>query len=101
MPPPAVTTIYPQILRLSSDRSSGKVKLDDAAPVELQEGQFTSDALGWGKHTLEITSGNATATIHFEAAPSRAPVLTENPTAKELKAIAVTSFGNQVRIQSN
>ena len=101
VPPPVVATISPQILRLSSDLPSGKVKLDDGLPAELQEGQFTSDALGWGKHTLEITSGSASAMFHFEAAPSRAPVLTENPTAKELKAIAVTSFGNQARIQAS
>jgi eukaryotic-like serine/threonine-protein kinase len=90
----------PQILRLVSDLPSGKVTLDGQPPVDLQDGQFSNEALGWGKHTLEITSGGAKATISFEAVPGRAPVLTEPPTAKELKAVVATSFGNQARIQT-
>src|SRR5208337_636809 len=69
-------------------------------PAELQDGQFTNDALGFGKHTLEVTSDRMKATIAFEAAPGRTPVLTETPTAKEVKAVVVTSFQNQVHIQA-
>jgi serine/threonine protein kinase len=90
----------PQVLRLASDLQSGKVKLDEDPPAELQDGQFNNETLGFGKHTLEITSGGIKATIGFEAAEGRAPILTEPPTAKEVKAVVVTSFQNQVHIQA-
>ena len=95
LPPP-----MPQVLRVSSDLQSGKVKFDEDASAELQDGQFANEALGLGKHTLEITSGSVKTTIGFEAAAGRMPVLTEAPTAKEVKAVVVTSFQNQAHIQA-
>jgi serine/threonine protein kinase len=100
VPPQIPKVELPQSLRLASDLAFGKVKLDDQTPSELQDGQFTNDGLGWGTHTLEITSGGAKASIPFEASPGRAPVLTGTPTAKEVKAVVVTSFGNHARIQA-
>ena len=90
-----------QVLRLSSDLQSGKVAVDDQPAVELTEGQFPDQELAWGKHTIEVTSGSARATITFEAASGRAPQLAGPPAAKELNAVVVTSFGNQARIQAN
>jgi hypothetical protein len=100
MPPPPSVVVVPQSLRIASDLVSGKVKLDDQQPGELQEGQFTNEAITWGKHTIEITSGGVKSSVTFEAAPGRAPVLSEPPTAKEAKAVVVTSFGTQARIQA-
>jgi serine/threonine-protein kinase len=97
---PVPAAPMPQVLHLASDLPSGKVKLDEEPPVELQDGQFANEALGLGKHTLEITSGRINATIAFEAAQGQTPVLTETPTAKEVKAVVVTSFQNQVHIQA-
>ncbi len=98
--PPVPAAPMPQVLHLASDLQSGKVKLDEDAPVELQDGQFVNEALGLGKHTLEVTSGGVKAMIVFEAAQGHTPVLTETPTAKEVKAVVVTSFQNQVHIQA-
>ncbi len=98
--PPVAAVPMPQVLHLASDLQSGKVKLDEDSPAELQDGQFTNESLGLGKHTLEVTSGGIKTTIAFEAAQGRAPVLTEAPTAKEVKAVVVTSFQNQVHIQA-
>lgn len=100
-PPPQPAVELPQILRLATDLPSGKVKIDEQAPADLQDGQFTNEAMGWGPHTLEISAGSAKATIKFEAAPRRAPVLTEAPAVKEMKAVVVTSFGNQAHVQSS
>jgi serine/threonine-protein kinase len=97
---PVPAAPMPQVLHLASDLQSGKVKLDEEPPVELQDGQFVNEALGLGKHTLEITSGSIKATIVFEAAQGRTPVLSETPTAQEVKAVVVTSFQNQVHIQA-
>ena len=99
-PPPAVVVELPPALRLSSDLSRGMVKVDDREAVELKDGEFTIENLGWGKHTLEITSGPAKANIQFEAVRGGLPSITNTPTAKELKAVVVTSFGNQARIQA-
>ncbi len=100
VPPPAPVVEMPQSLRIASDLAFGKVKLDDQQAWELQEGQFTNEAVAWGKHTLEIASGGVKTGITFEAAPGRAPVLSEPPTAKEAKAVVVSSFGTQAHIQA-
>ncbi|PYT25164.1 MAG: hypothetical protein DMG58_24815 [Acidobacteria bacterium] len=92
--------VVPQSLRIASDLVSAKVKLDDQQPADLQDGQFTSDAISWGNQTIEITSAGVKTVVVFEAAAGRAPVLSEPPTAKEAKAVVVTSFGNQARIQA-
>src|SRR5260221_8402638 len=100
VPPPTPVVVVPQSVRIASDLVSGKVKLDDQQPGELQDGQFTNEAVAWGKHTIEITSGGVKTSVTFEAASGRAPVLSEPPTAKEAKAVVVTSFGTQARIQA-
>jgi len=100
VPPPPSVVVVPQSLRIASDLVSAKVKLDDQQPADLQDGQFTSEAIGWGKHTIEITSGGVKTVVVFEATAGRAPVLSAPPTAKEAKAVVVTSFGNQARIQA-
>ena len=89
-----------QILRLTSDLQSGKVKLDADRPVDLQDGQYANEALGLGKHTLEITSGSVKTNIGFGTGQGRMPVLTETPTAQEVKAVVLTSFQNQAHIQT-
>ncbi len=90
----------PQVLRVTSDLQSGKVKFDEEAAAELQDGQFANESLGLGKHTIEITSGSVKTNIGFEAAERRMPVLTETPVAKEVKAVVLTSFQNQAHIQA-
>jgi len=99
VPPPSAVVEVPQSLRIASDLVSGKVKLDDQQPWDLQDGQFTNETLAWGKHTIEITSGGVKTGVTFEAAPGRAPVLSGSPTAREAKAVVVTSFGTQAHIQ--
>jgi len=101
-PPAPVIPPVPvaQVLRVTSDFQTGKVKFDEEAATELQDGQFTNESLGLGKHSLEISSGSAKTNIGFEAAQGRMPVLTEAPTAKEVKAVVLTSFQNQAHIQA-
>ena len=100
-PPPVIPPVpVAQVLRVTSDFQTGKVKFDDEAATDLQDGQFANEALGLGKHTLEITSGSSKTNIGFEAAAGRMPVLTETPTAKEVKAVVLTSFQNQAHIQA-
>jgi len=101
VPPPAPVVELHQVLRLSSDLQSGKVKVDDQPAVELTDGQLPDQELTWGKHDIEVTSGSARTSINFEAASGRAPVLSEAPKAKELNAVVVTSLGNQVHIQGS
>ncbi len=101
VPPPAPVVELRQVLRLSSDLPSGKVKVDDQPSAELTDGQLPDQELAWGKHDIEVTSGSARTSINFEAASGRAPVLSEPPKAKELNAVVVTSLGNQVHIQAS
>jgi len=100
VPPPVAAVELPQALHMGSDLAFGKLKLDDQPPVDLQEGQFNIESLAWGKHSIEITSGGVRAVINFDAAHGRAPVLTEAPTAKEVKAVVVTSFQTQAHVQT-
>ena len=100
IPPPAPLVELHQVLRLSSDLQSGKVTVDNQPPVELTESQLPDQELGWGKHNVEVASGSAHATVSFDAASGRAPVLVEPPKAKELNAVVVMSFGSQAHIQT-
>jgi len=101
VPPPAPVAELHQLLRLSSDLQFGKVAVDSQPAVDLTEGQFPDQELGWGKHTIEVTSGSAHATVTFDAAAGHPPVLAESPRAKELNAVVVTSFANQAHIQAS
>jgi serine/threonine-protein kinase len=99
-PPPPVVELH-QVLRLSSDLQSGKVKVDAQPSVELTDGQLPDQELAWGKHDIEVSSGSARTSLTFEAASGRPPVLAEAPKTKELNAVVVTSLGNQVHIQAS
>jgi len=101
VPPPAPVAELHQLLRLSSDLQFGKVAVDSQPAVDLTEGQFPDQELGWGKHTIEVTSGSAHATVTFDAAAGHPPMLAESPRAKELNAVVVTSFANQAHIQAS
>ena len=101
LPPPVVPPVpVAQVLRVTSDLQTGKVKFDEEAATELQDSLFTNENLGLGKHTLEISAGSVKTDIEFEAAEGRMPVLTQPPTAKEVKAVVFTSFQNQAHIQA-
>lgn len=87
-------------LRLITDLDQGKVTLDEAAPRDLVEGQFSLDGLGPGRHTLKVTGRDGEATIVFETAPGAAPVASD-PVTRNLAAVVVASMGSRARIYSS
>ncbi len=88
----------PQSVRLYTDLEAGKVWLDEQAVGDLQEGQFTLDGVNPGKHTLKVSARHGEATIAFEASPGDVPQINGPVTAKDLRAVLVSSLGSRARV---
>ena len=91
----------PQTVRLFTDATEGKVTLDGQPPRDLLEGQLTIDSIAPGKHTVTIAARNSEASFVFELVPGGVPVVTGQPSVKNVAALVVSSFGNRARIYSS
>ena len=90
-----------QTVRILTDLDQGKIVIDDQPPAELQEGQFILDNVAPGSHTVKVTGKSGEASFTFDIAEAKPPVITGTPTAKNLNALLVSSFGNQARVVTN
>jgi hypothetical protein len=90
-----------QTLRLFTDLEGGAAVLDGQPAIILQDGQLVLDRVKAGKHTLRVAGKNGEARIQFETLIGKPPVITAPVTATTLLAIAVTSLGNQAKLQSS
>lgn len=86
------------VLRVLTDLDAGKVQLDGNSAGDLQSGQFILDKVAPGKHTLEVSGRHGSVSFAFEAALGAAPQISGPVTAKELKAVVVSSVGNRARL---
>lgn len=86
------------VLRVLTDLDTGKVQLDGNSAGDLQSGQFIHDKVAPGKHTLDVSARHGSVSFAFEAALGAAPQLSGPVTAKELKAVVVSSVGNRARL---
>jgi len=86
------------VLRVLTDLDAGKVQLDGNSAGDLQSGQFTQDKVAPGKHTLDVSGRHGSVSFAFEAALGAAPQISGALTAKELKAVVVSSVGNRARL---
>ena len=96
-------TLQPQApsVRLLTDLIQGKVVLDGAPPVDLQEGQLVLENLAPGTHTVKVTGQNADASFSFEIAGARLPAVGVPVQARNMIAVLVASFGKQARVVTN
>lgn len=88
-------------VRIYADLAQGQAKLDGVPAGGLEGGQLLLEGIEPGSHTLEITSGSGSATLAFEVAPGKAPVLRGPLQARELLAVAVSSMGKQARVATS
>jgi serine/threonine protein kinase len=86
------------VVRILTDLDAGKVQLDGNPAGDLQSGQFTLDKVAPGKHTVDVAGRRGSASFAFEAALGTAPQITGGVSAKDLKAILVSSVGNRARV---
>ncbi len=90
-----------QTVRILTDLDQGKIVIDDQPPAELQEGQFILDNVAPGSHTVKVTGKSGEASFTFDIAEAKPPVITGTPTAKNLNALLISSFGNQAHVVTN
>ncbi|MFB3922854.1 MAG: protein kinase [Terriglobia bacterium] len=86
------------VLRVLTDLDAGKVELDGNAAGDLQSGQFIFDKVAPGQHTVNVSARHGSVSFAFEAAQGAAPQISGAVTAKELKAVVITSVGNHARL---
>lgn len=86
------------VLRVLTDLDSGRVQLDGSSAGDLQSGQFTLEKVAPGRHTLDVSGRHGSASFTFEAALGAAPQISGPVTAKELKAVVVSSVGSRARL---
>ena len=88
----------PQTVRIFSDLAQGKVKLDQQAGVDLQDGQYVFENVAPGTHTLSVTGSGADASFNFDLAPARLPAVNGTVTTHNVLAMLVSSFAGHARM---
>jgi len=91
----------PQSVRIITDLEQGKIALDEAPAVDLQEGQYTFEKIAPGAHTIKLTSKTGEASFSFSVAEARPPEITGTVAARNLVAVLVSSLGSQARVFTN
>ncbi len=93
-------TLEPQAqsVRILTDLDQGKVTFDDQPPADLQEGQFVVDKVAPGNHRIKVTGRNGEASLSFEIADARMPVVAGPVTTRNLMAVLISSLGSQGRV---
>jgi hypothetical protein len=91
----------PTSLRLLTDLERGQVVVDDAAPAELTDGQWSLDAVGAGTHTVKVTGPDVSAWFTLEVADARMPAVTGPVKARNLMAVLIASLGTQARLTTS
>ena len=90
-----------QTVRIFTDLPSGKVTLDGATPIALQDGQLVLDRVKNGKHKITVTGPNNEATFSFNLVAGKVPTLDGAVAVNNLLAAFVGSFGASAHVESN
>ena len=88
----------PQTVRIFSDLAQGKVKLDQQAPADLQDGQYVFENVAPGTHTISVSGSGADASFNFDLAPARLPAVNGTVSTRNVLAMLVSSFAGSARM---
>ena len=93
---PLLITLRPlnPTVQVTANLPNGDVTLDDGKAAPLQDGQFLSDGLKPGLHTLRISGQDGSASVSFETDYAKMPSL-KRVANQGTNALALGSFGNQ------
>jgi hypothetical protein len=89
------------VVKLSSDTGTGKVSIDDQAPVELEGAQWTLDKLASGEHKLKFDGKQGNASFTFSSGAGAMPAVKGRIAANRLLAVVVSNLGSQVHVYSS
>jgi hypothetical protein len=95
-PPPVTPT-----LRLYTDLVPGKVSVDGANDVELQDGELTLEKLAEGHHQVRLTGPSGNASFEFEVQAKHSPQLAGAPSADNAMIVAVSAQGGDGQLATN
>jgi len=95
----SLTPALPQLF-FSSGLEKGSVVIDDAAPVDLQEGAFNKSDLPLGNHHVRVldAKGGEILSFSFEAQPKQMIKLTSPLNTHGASGIAVSSLAGAAQI---
>lgn len=86
----------PHRLQINTNLERGTVTLDDAPPVQLEDGQYQLPQVPAGAHRLTVSDGGkGTLALQFEAAPGEPAKLQSIETDGGLTALALATLGGR------
>ena len=86
------------VVKLMADMGAGTVSLDDQPAVDLDGGQWTTNDLAPGLHTLKFSGSKAEATFTFTADGGTVPTVSGPPSAKGVHAVVISNGANHLHV---
>jgi hypothetical protein len=110
-PPPEVAAVVPAAppspepvlatVRVFSDAGTGKVTLDDQAPAEFHDGQWSLDKIANGEHKLKFEGAGGEASFGFSDDAGAAPAVKGPIVSKGALAVVVSGMGDHLHLYSS
>ncbi len=95
---PVALTLLPVLALKLLLPMDGRVAIDDAEPVLVEDGQFLRE-FALGSHTVKVSTGrNGVVDFAFEVRPEGPAILTAPPSSQQVSALWISNFGEQARI---
>ncbi len=93
-------TLRPAVpaVKLMADMGAGTVSLDDQPAVDLDGGQWTTNDLTPGPHTLKFSGPKAEAAFTFTADGGAAPSVSGPLKAKGVHAVVISNAGDHLHV---
>ena len=95
-PPTMVFALEPlsPTLTIAANFAAADVRLDERTAGRLKDGQFSSDVLSAGQHTVRISGSEGTAAVSFNTDHAKLPTINK-VSQQNTQVIAATTFGKR------
>ncbi len=95
---PVALTLLPVLALKLLLPMDGRVAIDDAEPILVEDGQFLRE-FSVGSHTVKVSTGrNGIVDFAFEVRPEGPAILTAPPSSQQVSALWISNFGERARI---
>ncbi len=92
---PVTLTLLPVLALKLLLPMDGRVAIDDAEPVLVEDGQFLRE-FALGAHTVKFSTGrNSIVDFAFEVRPEGPAILTAPPSSQQVSALWISNFGER------
>jgi Protein kinase domain/PEGA domain len=100
---PIILDLQPLLssVEVSTNFSAGQISLDGSSAGALKNGLFASPPLPFGKHEIIVSGPEGQATVAFETAAGKLPVLSAAVGAKNVEVAVASNLGSTIRLDCN